>query len=177
MEKLLKKYDRSPLKSNIHCLQALKISLDDLLVNFLKNMCNIKQNNNFVDLRILVGCISILSAIYVTYCSVYSEFKDYKNTSCTILFIYFVINSFVMLMQKFYGNECIFQACDNSVKVYTSMSPPDTNYIVMVYRNGIIPEKYNKNVCDLFDENGNCQHKVFFDDLKKFFIDDVKKNK
>lgn len=177
MEKLIKKYDRTPIRANTHVLQDLKIALDDILVNLLKNEFNIQQDHRITDLRIVIGFISIISAIYITYVSLYGDFKEYKQMSLILTLVYFVLNSFITFIMKFINKGCVFKARDNSIRVYTTVVPPNTNYIVMVYRRGIIPEKYNKNVCDLFDEEGRCLHEVFMKDLKNFFTVDGKKNK
>lgn len=180
MEKLFRKYKRTPVNSNINCLKSLKTTLDDVLSLYLRTEQEYKQNHFIVDLRIAIGVISTLAAAYLTYLSVYVDFKDYKNKAIALLGIYFALNGLLELVMKCTQKGKVFYGKNErgTISVYTSVKTPDTNYVVLVYKDkSVIPTKYNRNICELFDEEGVLQHEVFLNDIDAFFKEEDKKDK
>ncbi|KAM0673743.1 Signal peptidase complex subunit 2 [Gurleya vavrai] len=171
MDKIIKKYNRTPIKTDISTLKPIKITIDDVLSQLLRVEHNYKQSHLITDFRIIVGLISTGLAAFLTYLSVYQEFKIYKETAICILVSYFFLNGVLEIVMRYLNKGCIFQGTNDkgTIKVYSNIKAPDTNYILMVYRNGKdIPEKFNKNVCDLFNEEGLFLHEIFINEVNEF---------
>lgn len=174
MEKLIKKYDRTPIKTDLSTLQSIKICIDDTLLQYLRVHHQYKQNNLLTDFKIVIGVISTVIAGFVTYLSVSKEFVDYKSLVTYLLLLYFGLNGFLEVINRFVNKGCIFHGKNESgnIKIYTKIPQPDTSYIMIAFRNDkTIPIKWTKNVCDLFNEEGLFLHKKFYDEIDTFFND------
>ncbi|KAM0687708.1 hypothetical protein COBT_001049 [Conglomerata obtusa] len=179
MDKLIKKCDRTPVKSDLATLKPIKITVDDILTQLLRTEHNYKQNHLITDFRILIGLISTGLAAILTYLSLYQDFKTYKQTATIILIAYFGLNGVMEVLLRFINRGCIFHGKNEkgTIKIFTHVKAPDSNYVVMVYRNGkSIPEKWDKNVCEMFNEEGVMMHKMVITELDKFFKEGIKED-
>lgn len=179
MDKLLRKYERTPIKSEIASLSPIKVTLDDVLITYLRTEMQYKQDFMVTDARIVIGLVSTGLAILLTYLSLNKEFKEYKIMACYILAAYFLINGIAEILIRIVNKGSVFKGRNENgfINVVTNIGAPDTNYVVMVYKDDkVIPEKYNNNVCDLFDEDGMLLHEIYLKEIDAFFKDG-KKNK
>ncbi|EJW03680.1 hypothetical protein EDEG_00168 [Edhazardia aedis USNM 41457] len=179
MDKLIKKYDRKPIKCDLTSLTPIKLTLDDVLGEYLRVEMKYKQSHLFTDLRIFVGLVSTIMSVYLTYLSMNKEFKEYKYICFVIVGVFAVLNGLLELILRVFARGTIFSGKkeDERICVYSNISRADTNYIVMVYKDGkLIPDKYNKDVRDLFDEDGMLLHKLFIEELN-YFLKEGKKDK
>lgn len=162
MDNLRKKYSKQPIKGDIYNLQNLKVLLDDLMQEYFTKGLSLSQCNLGTDIKIVIGLISTVIAVSVTYLSVYTDFNDHKFYLMLLCSAYFVLNAVGEMYAKLRGNVFKF----NNAKVYTSINAPNPIYTILVYSDkNPIPKKYSKSVCDLFDEDGRLQHTNFLDDL------------
>ncbi|KAM0676626.1 hypothetical protein BDAP_002836 [Binucleata daphniae] len=177
MDKLIKKYDRTPIKTNLSTLQTIKISIDDSLLQYLRVHHKYKQNNLLTDLKIFIGLCSTIVAVIITYYSMTQDFVDYKALAAYLLIFYFTINGFLEFVVRFVNKGCIFRGTNEagSIRIYSKLPQPNTNYILIAFLNNkTIPIKWNKNVCDLFDEEGTFLHKQFYSEIDTFFSENAK---
>ncbi|KAF9764427.1 Signal peptidase complex subunit 2 [Nosema granulosis] len=166
MEKLIEKYSKKPIKAEVYSLSNLKITLDDLLLEYLTKVKNYKQKTFLVDLKILMGVISTIVACAIAYLSVNYEFQEYKNMLILGLSVYFGVNTIVWVVEK--TQKATFKFED--ISVFTDIQAPSPIYTIMVYEGDkLIPEKYTKSVFDLYTEEGRMLHEKVLNDFKKLF--------
>lgn len=165
MEKLIIKYEKNPLKVNLRKLINLRVSLNDLLYEYLNNK-NCVQNFRSTDIRIIVGFISSILASITTYISLFYEFQDIKKLQIFLLSFYFCINGLYELYSKFVANYTYYGNMNGkSLIIYSYI---DDYYRLEVVYNGKY-KKYKALIYDLFYENGILDHSKFLGDLNDLF--------
>lgn len=173
MDKIITRYNKKPIQSNIYVLQGLKLSLNDLLVEYLKHERGFKQKQLFTDMRIVVGLFSVACAIITCYISMYKDFSDYKNELVVLLGIYFSLNFLLEIWTMLFFRNVIFEGTnkDGSVRIDGFNRAVDTNYKLIIYRNGkVVPGTFSKSVYELYDESGVLDHETFLKEIAPIFV-------
>lgn len=166
LDKLKLKYSRKPLKGEKYNLRNLKAVLDEILLDYMIRVLNLKMNNLYTDFQITVGVLSTILSCIVVYMSMNYEFVEYKMYLVFCLSVYFILNGIVYLCDMLRSTTYKFSDMD----VCTDVTPPNHIYTVLVYKNKkLIPEKWSKSVFDLFDSNGVLRSSEVLDELDVFF--------
>lgn len=171
MNSLLKTYSKSPVKSEIFHLRALKITLDDVLKRYLTKVLGWRQHHVVTDIRIFVGLLSIASAAITLYLSLYVDFVAYKPYVVVLLSVYFVLN-IALEVFLFFFPEPVFKGEKNGtlLVVKSEVNEPHPIYTLMIFRGGEkVPAKYTKSVYDLFYSNGVLIHDEYLRDIEALF--------
>ncbi|KAF7683521.1 Signal peptidase complex subunit 2 [Astathelohania contejeani] len=168
MEKIIKKYDKKPIKTNTYILSNLKVTLDDFVIQFMTKELRCTENFLFTDFRIAVGIVSTILASILAYLSITYDFNEYKTICAIFLLIYFVSNIIVEAISNIFRRNVIYvgKKEDKRISVKSILKGPNTIYTLLVDSNGSV-SKYTKDIRDLFDEEGMFLHNIFFNELKK----------
>ncbi|KAL0265693.1 UNVERIFIED_CONTAM: hypothetical protein PYX00_011407 [Menopon gallinae] len=145
---LLKTYAKTPVKSEIFQLRALKITLDDVLKRYLTTVLGWKQCHTISDIRIFVGLVSIVSAAITLYLSLNVDFSVYKPFVVVLLSVYFALNVLLEIF-LFIFPEPVFKGEKNGsvIVVKSDVKEPHPIYTLAIFRNGeSVPVKYAKSV-------------------------------
>lgn len=171
MNSLLKIYAKAPVKSEIHHLRALKITLDDVLKRYLTKALGWKQLHIVTDIRIFVGLVSIVSAAITLYLSLYVDFVAYKPYVVVLLALYFALNIALEVFLFFFPEPVFKGEKDGALLVVKSeIKEPYPIYTLILHRDGEkVPTKYTKSVYDLFYSNGVLIHDEYLQDIEALF--------
>lgn len=173
MNHLMKTYSKKPVKSDIFRLISLKITLDDVLKQYLTSVLGLKPSHLISDVKICVGIMSIISAGILVYMSLNIEFIIYKPYAIFLLVIYFISN-ILLEMYLFFFPEPTFRGSKGelSLVVKSEVKSPYPFYILSVCLcKNSIPKKYTMSLYELFYSNGLLKHEHYLNELHIFFSD------
>eukprot|EP00866_Antonospora_locustae_P000768 jgi/Antlo1/768/598 len=171
MNSLLKAYTKSPVKSEVLHLRALKITLDDVLKRYLTKVLGWKQHHFVTDIRIFVGLVSIITAAITLCLSLYIDFVVYKPYVAVLLSLYFSLNIALEIVLFLFPEPVFKGEKDGSLLVVRSeIKEPHPMYTIMLFRDGgKVPTKYTKSVYDLFYSDGVLIHEEYLRDIETLF--------
>lgn len=162
--KLTMKYTKSPIKTDIYSLEKIKLTLDDLLVEYSKER-GFREKYELVDISNAIGIVSIVLALAVFFLGMAYRFDEVKWIIAILVYSYFVINGIGMAISYFLGGRISFDKFEMRTRI--DKTPV---YVVLLYWRGrITPIKYNKDIFELFNEKGELDHSTFLKDLEYLF--------
>lgn len=163
-EKLAAKYNKNKVKTDIHTLNQIKITLDDFLIEYAE-VKGYQENHTMTDIGNVVGIISTIFGATTTFLSVYYKFQDVKKILLFCTAGYFILNMLWFLGLKLFGGKIAFKEFDAITKIDNTPV-----YVILLYwKNRNVPVKYHKDVTELFYEDGEFNHMVFLNDLERLF--------
>lgn len=173
MNRLMKAYSEKPVKGDIFRLRSLKVTLDDILKQYLTSVLGLKQHYLMSDIKISIGIISIVSAGILVYMSMNIDFIVYKPYAIIILVLYFTSNLLLEAYLLFFP-EPTFKGKKGEVSlvVRSEVKSPHPIYILKVCSGkSKIPKKYTKSLYDLFYSDGILLHEKYLSDLEELFAE------
>lgn len=164
VNKLTKKYIKTPLTTDIYTLEQIKITLDDFLVEYCRER-GFREKYHLTDFQNIIGIISTIQAVIVVFLSLYCKFEDAKRMLFICIVSYFAINIFCFIISYFFGGKVTFYEFD----VITRIDKTPVYVALLYWKDRVVPVKYYKNVLELFDESGTLEHVEFLKDLEELF--------
>lgn len=163
-EKLLQKYSKIPVKTDIYSLKAVKITLNDVLTECMSCL-GFKTKFLYVDLQNFIGILSLILSGFTVYYSVYYKFQEVQKYIANCVFAYFFLSGISYILAYFYSKKLLFEDLEIKTEIKDRSS-----YIAVFHLKNKKVVKYYKEINDLFDERGILNHVQFFNDISKLDI-------
>ena len=159
---LIKKYEKTPIYCDIYTLGNVKVVLTDFGCEFLK-LRNFTQNIQFDNIKIIIGLISGIFSITITYMSMIYKWASISLYIKLMVIGYYIINSLWYLIDYFEDGKFIFFDGTTYLKVKIGL---DIHGIYTITYNN---KNYKINAFDIIYENGKLDIPIIIKELNKIF--------
>ncbi|ELA42584.1 uncharacterized protein VICG_00336 [Vittaforma corneae ATCC 50505] len=164
VDKITKKYIKTPITADIYTLEQIKITLDDFLVEYCRER-GFQEKYHLTDFQNVIGIISTIQASIVVVLSLFCKFEDVRRMLFMCIISYFAVNIFCYIVSYFFGGKLSFY----EFSVITRIDRMPVYVVLLYWKDRMVPVKYYKNVSELFDETGVLDHIEFLKDLEELF--------
>lgn len=159
---LIKKYEKTPIYCDIYVLGNVKVVLTDFVCEFLK-LRNFTQNIQLDNIKIIIGLISGLFSITITYMSMMCKWTSISLYIKLMVIGYYIINSFWYIIDYFEDGRFVFFDGTRYLKMKIDL---DVHGIYTITYNN---KKHKINAFDIIYENGKLDIPIIIKELNKIF--------
>lgn len=170
MQELLEKHQNNKLVSDVLHLPSVKGDLDEILREYFVEAEKYVECTFFTDIKIGVGCVSIVLAGILLFCSLKIEFATYKPYALLITSAFWLLTCGETLALRALGGYAFKgrHKEKGEIRVVTKINSPVPLYTVLLYfGKKQVPSKVSVHIAKIYDRDNALNYKAFINMLSE----------